>query len=187
MHNESKHCDNPKLIPMCGQPAMGGCALWRRVLTMEEAAQICSVHRTTLTRFARAGDLKTHMIGERRLVDEKDLARFIEKGRSSVCKPNPGESSTGDGVISTVGFPVDRICAKKEKSGRYICPLALTVKEAALALRIHWANLAKYVATGELKSVKLGAARRVFAFELWLFFENHADGKAALFDEKEAS
>jgi hypothetical protein len=155
---------------------------------MEEAAPICGVHRSTLTRHALAGDLLTHLIGERRLVDEKDLAQFIEKGLSSAGEPNLGLSSTGDGVISAVGFPVDRICAKKENSGLYICPLALTVKKAALAIRIHWANLAKYVTTGELKSVKIGGARRVFAFDLWVFFEkNRADRKAASFDEKEAS
>lgn len=149
--------------------------MWRKVLTMEEAAEICAVHRTTMTRVALAGDLMTSMIGERRLVDEHQLALFLEKsfgGRVPFVAP-----AGASGYSNAVGLPDNRVCAKKEDPEIYICPKALTVKEAALAVRIHWTNLAKFVSSGELKSVKIGSARRVFAFDLWVFFENRIDGK----------
>ncbi len=47
---------------------------------MEEAARICGLNRSTLTRHAIAGRLVTHLVGERRLVEERVLARFIDNG-----------------------------------------------------------------------------------------------------------
>jgi hypothetical protein len=78
-----------------------------------------------------------------------------------------------------LSFPRNRVCAKVEGNGLYICPKALTFKEAASAIRIRPANLAKFVASGALKSVKIGKSRRVFAYELWLFFDKRIDGKDA--------
>jgi hypothetical protein len=174
--------DRAKIIPVCGDPASGGCALWRRVYTMEEAAGICSVHRTTLTRRATVGDLITCMIGERRLVDEQQLAHFIERSSASRLLVAPADVSGDD---DTVSFLAGRICAKKE--GQIcICPKALTVIEAAAAIRIHPTSVAKFVSSGELKSAKIGAARRIFSFDLWVFFENRAVGKNAS-SQQEAS
>jgi hypothetical protein len=150
---------------------------------MEEAAGICSVHRTTMTRIALAGDLVTSMIGERRLVDEYQLEMYIERssGRALFAVP-----SAGSGLMDAFGFPGNRFCAKKNESGLYVCPMALTVREAALAIRVHWTTLAKFVASGKLKSSKIRSARRIFSYDLWTFFENRAGGKDASFHGKEA-
>jgi excisionase family DNA binding protein len=161
-----------KLIPDCG--AKGGCALWRKVLTMEEAGGICCVDRSTLTRHAIAGVLRTHLIGERRLIDERDLAGYIDAG----CCRQPGGGCKG-GKGSDGGFSSRGFCVMLNDSERYICPVLLTDKEVANTLRIHRTTLAKFVSIGELPSLKLGRARRISAFDLWTFFDKRVDGKDA--------
>jgi hypothetical protein len=160
-----------KLIPDCGPS--GGCALWRKVLTMEEAAMICGLNRSTMTRHAMTGALRTHLVGERRLVDERDMARFIDG-----CYRRPGGDCKG-GQPSDPGFSCNGFCAKMEDIERYLCPLLMTVKKASNAIRIHWTTLTKFISTGELTSSKLGSARRISAFELGRFFDNRIDGKNA--------
>lgn len=183
-NDSNPHSNDPgriytfQLIPDCG-PRGDGCALGRRVLTMQEAAAVCGVDRTTLTRHALSGALRTHLIGERRLVCESDLATFIDGGsgrEAEVCALPPG---LGQRFFSR-GF-----CVKLQDQERYLCPLRLTVKEVAAAIRVHATSVAKFVSTGELASRKIKGARRISAFDLWRFFDNRVDGKDA-FPEKEA-
>jgi excisionase family DNA binding protein len=83
------------------------------------------------------------------------------------------------GQPSDMGFSSHGFCVKLENNERYICPVLMTVKEAAKAIRIHWTTLAKFVAAGELPSLKMMRARRISAFDLWTFFDKRVDGKDA--------
>jgi len=151
------------------------CALYRTVYTMEEAAENCSLHRTTMTRHAMNGHLQTHLIGERRLTTSWSLSQFIKAGRS-------GSSGTRT-VPSELPYKSHRSCAKLIDV-EHECSLLHTVEDGARILRVHQTTLQKFVSCGELGSVLLGRARRVSAFELWRFFENRADGKSASIGEE---
>lgn len=49
-----------------------------KLLTIEEAAQILRVHRSTISRYIKSGELKAYSIGIRKLVKEEDLWLFFE-------------------------------------------------------------------------------------------------------------
>lgn len=48
------------------------------ILTVQEVADNLRVHRTTITRFAMSGELKSHVIGNRRLFLVKDVLAFFD-------------------------------------------------------------------------------------------------------------
>jgi excisionase family DNA binding protein len=49
-----------------------------KILTVKEVADILRVHRSTVSRFAKSGELKSHLIGNRRLFKESDVWSFFE-------------------------------------------------------------------------------------------------------------
>lgn len=49
-----------------------------RILTIKEVAQELRVHRSTVSRLAISGDLKSYLIGNRRLFKESDVWTFFE-------------------------------------------------------------------------------------------------------------
>jgi len=62
----------------------------RRILTLEEVAEMLRVHRSTVSRYVAAGELKSHTIGSRRLFYESDVYKFFD-GRAE------NESVSGQG------------------------------------------------------------------------------------------
>ena len=51
----------------------------RRILTLEEAAEILRVHRSTVSRYVTSGELKSHTIGSRRLFYESEVYDFFDR------------------------------------------------------------------------------------------------------------
>jgi len=49
-----------------------------RILTIQEVADLLRVHRTTVSRYAMSGELKSYLIGNRRLFKETDVWAFFE-------------------------------------------------------------------------------------------------------------
>jgi excisionase family DNA binding protein len=49
-----------------------------KILTVDEVAEILRVHRSTISRYAKAGELKSYLIGNRRLFKESDVWAFFE-------------------------------------------------------------------------------------------------------------
>ena len=49
-----------------------------KILTVKEVADILRVHRSTVSRFAQSGELKSYRVGNRRLFKDKDVWAFFE-------------------------------------------------------------------------------------------------------------
>jgi len=49
-----------------------------KILTIQEVADLLRLHRSTVTRYAQAGTLKSYMIGSRRLFKESDVWSFFD-------------------------------------------------------------------------------------------------------------
>ena len=49
-----------------------------KILTVQEVADILRVHRSTVSRFAQSGELKSYRVGNRRLFKDKDVWAFFE-------------------------------------------------------------------------------------------------------------
>jgi excisionase family DNA binding protein len=50
----------------------------RLILTINEVADLLRVHRSTVSRYAMSGELKSHVIGNRRLFKSEDVWVFFE-------------------------------------------------------------------------------------------------------------
>ena len=48
------------------------------VLTVAEVAELLRVHRSTISRLAKSGELKSYRIGNRRLFKSDDVWKFFE-------------------------------------------------------------------------------------------------------------
>jgi len=48
------------------------------ILTVKDVAQKLRVHRSTVSRYAISGELKSYLIGNRRLFKEADIWMFFE-------------------------------------------------------------------------------------------------------------
>jgi len=49
-----------------------------KILTVQEVAKLLRVHRSTISRYAMSGELKSYLIGNRRLFKEGDVWGFFE-------------------------------------------------------------------------------------------------------------
>jgi excisionase family DNA binding protein len=49
-----------------------------KIMTVKEVAELLRVHRSTISRYAKSGELKSHLIGNRRLFKESDVWAFFE-------------------------------------------------------------------------------------------------------------
>jgi excisionase family DNA binding protein len=56
-----------------------------RVLTVQEVADILRVHRSTISRYANSGELKSYRIGNRRLFRETDVWTFFDNQVAHEC------------------------------------------------------------------------------------------------------
>ena len=48
------------------------------ILTVDEVAELLRLHRSTISRFAKSGDLKSYKLGNRRLFKSEDVWSFFE-------------------------------------------------------------------------------------------------------------
>ena len=49
-----------------------------KILTVQEVANLLRIHRSTVSRYAMSGKLKSYLIGNRRLFKESDVWGFFE-------------------------------------------------------------------------------------------------------------
>jgi excisionase family DNA binding protein len=49
-----------------------------KILTIQEVADLLRLHRSTVSRYAQAGSLKSYVIGKRRLFKESDVWSFFD-------------------------------------------------------------------------------------------------------------
>jgi excisionase family DNA binding protein len=49
-----------------------------KILTIQEVAIFLRVHRTTVSRYAQSGELKSYVVGTRRLFKQSDVVAFFE-------------------------------------------------------------------------------------------------------------
>jgi excisionase family DNA binding protein len=56
-----------------------------KILTVQEVAELLRVHRSTISRYAKSGELKSHLIGNRRLFKESDVWAFFENQSDRGC------------------------------------------------------------------------------------------------------
>ena len=56
-----------------------------QILTVSEVAELLRVHRTTVSRYAQSGELRSYLIGSRRLFKESDVWMFFEKQVDGGC------------------------------------------------------------------------------------------------------
>ena len=49
-----------------------------KILTVQEVAIILRIHRSTVSRYAMSGELRSYVIGNRRLFKEVDVWAFFE-------------------------------------------------------------------------------------------------------------
>jgi len=55
------------------------------VLTVAEVAELLRVHRSTISRYAKSGELKSYLIGNRRLFKAEDVWTFFDKQVDREC------------------------------------------------------------------------------------------------------
>lgn len=65
--------------------AMVGCIMQNKndqniieILTIAEVAALLRIHRSTVSRYAMSGELKSHLIGSRRLFKREDVLTFFD-------------------------------------------------------------------------------------------------------------
>jgi excisionase family DNA binding protein len=56
-----------------------------KVLTVAEVAGLLRVHRSTISRYAKSGELKSYLIGNRRLFKSDDVWAFFENQVDREC------------------------------------------------------------------------------------------------------
>ncbi len=52
------------------------------ILTIQEVADLFRVHRSTISRYAKSGELKSHLLGSRRLFKREDVYTFFDNQES---------------------------------------------------------------------------------------------------------
>jgi excisionase family DNA binding protein len=50
----------------------------KKILTLQEVSELLRVHRSTISRYAKSGELKSYQIGNRRLFKSEDVWLFFE-------------------------------------------------------------------------------------------------------------
>ena len=49
-----------------------------KILTVQEVADILRIHRSTVSRYAMSGELRSYVVGNRRLFKDSDVWTFFE-------------------------------------------------------------------------------------------------------------
>jgi len=60
-----------------------------RLLTIDEVADRLRVHRSTVFRLIRDGELESYRVADRRLVSEHDLATYLERCKTGLSNVVP--------------------------------------------------------------------------------------------------
>ena len=56
-----------------------------KILTIQEVADILRVHRSTVSRYAMSGELRSYQVGNRRLFKDSDVWAFFENQVAREC------------------------------------------------------------------------------------------------------
>lgn len=56
-----------------------------KILTIQEVADLLRLHRSTVTRYAQCGTLRSYVIGSRRLFKESDVWSFFDNQVAQNC------------------------------------------------------------------------------------------------------
>jgi excisionase family DNA binding protein len=57
----------------------------RKIMTLGEVSELLRLHRSTISRYARSGELKSYQIGSRRLFKSDDVWLFFENQVAPEC------------------------------------------------------------------------------------------------------
>ena len=57
----------------------------RKIMTLKEVSELLRVHRSTVSRYAKSGDIKSYQIGNRRLFKSVDVWLFFENQVALEC------------------------------------------------------------------------------------------------------
>jgi excisionase family DNA binding protein len=82
--NRNKDSENDRLLKNNTPAAMGEIQR-TKILTVQEVADTLRVHRSTITRYALSGQLRSHLVGNRRLFKESDVWEFFDNQVDRVC------------------------------------------------------------------------------------------------------
>jgi len=66
-----------------------------KILTLKEVAEYLRLHPSTVSRYAKSGELKSHLIGRRRLFRLGDVSAFFDNRVAVECVSGK-ENSNGD-------------------------------------------------------------------------------------------
>jgi len=64
------------------------------ILTIQEVAKLLRIHRSTVSRYAKSGEIRSYVIGNRRLFKEDDVWTFFDNQAASECVFGTGKEST---------------------------------------------------------------------------------------------
>ena len=57
----------------------------KKIMTLEEVSELLRLHRSTVSRYAKSGELKSYLIGSRRLFRSDDVWLFFENQVAPEC------------------------------------------------------------------------------------------------------
>lgn len=57
----------------------------KRIMTLGEVSELLRIHRSTISRYARSGELRSYQIGSRRLFKSDDVWLFFENQVAPEC------------------------------------------------------------------------------------------------------
>jgi excisionase family DNA binding protein len=57
----------------------------KKIMTLGEVAELLRIHRSTISRYARSGELRSYQIGSRRLFKSDDVWLFFENQVAPEC------------------------------------------------------------------------------------------------------
>ena len=56
-----------------------------KILTVQEVAELLRVHPTTVSRYAKSGEIRSYLIGNRRLFKADEVWAFFENQAAQEC------------------------------------------------------------------------------------------------------
>jgi excisionase family DNA binding protein len=56
-----------------------------KILTVQEVANLLRVHRSTISRYAKSGELQSYLLGNRRLFKRDDVLAFFDNQATQKC------------------------------------------------------------------------------------------------------
>jgi excisionase family DNA binding protein len=62
-----------------------------KILTVQEVADFLRVHRSTISRYAKSGELRSYVLGNRRLFKETEVWAFFDNRADRKCVAGKGK------------------------------------------------------------------------------------------------